>query len=253
MSQDSQSNKPQRKPLEPLLIRRQEVKQGLVAASVLALLIASCTPRKEDSGSNPATEQIQAVFYETVQDCEADITKQQEEYKVLLDAYEKQELSQAPVAPEIKPEDCAAQMEVARQAHENNAPVYETRVDCEAEGVRCENTPSGYHTTGYRPVFGGSYFYPYGGYSSFTYINLGGRTHRVYEPRPVYRSSTPNQVVTPNGRTVNRSTIGRTSVPRYTTQPAPKRPTGTAARGTIKGRSSRGFGSTYRSTGRGGK
>lgn len=245
------------------LIRRRQVQQGLAIASSLALLISSCGVTRNSAGniSRPpqvATNQqnsqdkVEAVFYENTAQCKADTTKQKEQYQVLLQAYQNQELSTAPVVPKLKPEDCEAQMLAAKQAHEKSSPVYGSLADCQAEGLQCEPTPRGYYNSGYRPIFAGSYFYPYGR-SRFTYINLGGTTRRVYEPRTVYRSSTPGQVVTPQGRTVTKTKSGRTQVPRHTTTPAPKRPTGKAARGTIKGRSSTGFGSTYKGTGRGGK
>ena len=241
------------------LIRRKQVQQGLVVATALALLISSCSFNDNQSSSSPSTnkqnngqDEVKAVFYENTTQCEADTKKQQEEYQVLLKAYQNKELANAPTAPKLKPEDCEAQMLAAKKEHDKNAPVYNSLSDCQAEGLQCEPTPKGYYTSGYRPVFGGSYFYPYGG-ARFIYLNLGGKTRRVYEPRTVYRSNTPGQVVTPYGRTVTKTKFGRTQVPRHTTIPAPKRPSGKAARGTIKGRSSSGFGSTYKGTGRGGK
>ena len=245
------------------LIRRRQVQQSLAVASALALLISSCSVNQNRSGSTYSSppvvnnqsknqEKVDAVFYENTAQCEADTKKQQEEYQVLLKAYQNKELANSPTAPKLKPEDCEAQMLAARQEHEKNAPVYNSLSDCQAEGLQCEPTPRGYYNPGYRPVFGGSYFYPYGS-SRFIYLNLGGRTRRVYEPRTVYRSSTPGQVVTPYGRTVTKTSPGRTQAPKHTIIPAPKRPAGKAARGTIKGRGSRGFGSTYKSTGRGGK
>jgi hypothetical protein len=43
------------------------------------------------------------------------------------------------------------------------------------------------------------------------------------------------------------------SAPKFVTATAPTRPTGIAAKGTISGRGSRGFGSTFKGLGRGGK
>lgn len=256
-------NKTNTKQLEMRLIRRKQVQQGLVVTTVLALLLSGCISKKATTPyTNPTTvtdqnsnEKVDAVFYENVGQCQMDALKQQEEYAVLLKAYEKKELANKPTEPVIKAENCEAQLQAARQEHEKNAPVYSSLADCQAEGVNCEATPTQSNAltaTSYRPIFGGSYFYPYGGYG-FTYINLGGIRHRVYEPRPVYQSSSPGQVVTPYGRTVSKTNPGHVSVPRHTTVAAPQRPPGTAARGTIKGRSSKGFGSTYKSTGRGGK
>jgi hypothetical protein len=63
----------------------------------------------------------------------------------------------------------------------------------------------------------------------------------------------PGRVVTPYGREVSQVTTGRVSVPRHTSFAAPSRPTGTSGSGTIRGRSSQGFGSSFKSTGSGGK
>jgi hypothetical protein len=69
----------------------------------------------------------------------------------------------------------------------------------------------------------------------------------------VYQSINAGRVVTAYGREISQTTTGRVQAPRHTTVLAPARPSGTTARGTIKGRSSQGFGSSFKSTGRGGK
>ncbi len=233
--------------LELRIIQRQRVQQTIAIAAIAALLLTSC-------GSSPspsANEKVDAVFYENTPQCEADVKKQQAEYQVLLAAQKKGDLKQSPTPPTMKAEDCAPQMLAAQQEHERTAPVYGTEQDCRAEGVQCESVTTG-SSSGYRPVYGGTYFYPYHS-PSYVYVNYGGSQHRVYETRPVYASSTPGEVVTPHGQTVSKTTPGRVTAPRHTTVLAPPRPTGTAARGTISGRSSQGFGSTYKSTGSGGK
>ena len=102
------------------------------------------------------------------------------------------------------------------------------------------------------PYFGGTYLYPYS-YPRYSYITYGGSRRRVYETRPVYKSSQAGEVVTPYGKKVSKTSTGRVSVPRHTTVRAPQRPSGSSGRGTITGRSSKGFGSSYKGTGRGGK
>ncbi len=222
-------------------IHRKSLQYSLALAAMVALLLTGCS-----------NDKIPAVFYENTEQCEADIKKQQEEYQVLFKAHQQGKLSQKPTSPIMKVEDCEPQMRAAMQEHNRNAPVYSTLEDCKSEGLQCEATPLGSQTSGYRPIYGGTYLYPYER-SSFIYINYGGTNRRVYQPRTVYRSSTPGEVITPKGRTVTQSKSGQVMVPQHTSQPAPARPKGTAARGTIKGRSSKGFGSTYKSTGRRGK
>ncbi|MEM8829877.1 MAG: DUF1190 domain-containing protein [Cyanobacteria bacterium P01_G01_bin.19] len=247
-------------------IKRKQVQHVLAITASFAILISGCgsnngqsisrrsARNSGDSRVTPANanDKINAVFYENVEQCEADIQKQQAEYQVLLQAHQKGELSNQPTPPIMEQESCAAQIQAAKEEHVRNAPVYDSQRDCEADGVRCERTPPGYYRSGYRPVFGGTYFYPYGT-RSYIYVRHNGVRHRVYQPRTVYRSTSSNRVVTPLGRTVDKSTPGKVKVPRHTSAPAPQRPKGKAARGTIKGRGSKGFGSTFKGTGRGGK
>ena len=253
--------------LQLRLIKRKQVQQVLALTASFAVLMSGCGGNESqqisrrsaaelgDSGVNSANanEEVNAVFYENIEQCETDLQKQQNEYQVLLAAYQKGELTSEPTPPAMKKESCGAQIQAAEEEHSRNAPVYNSRADCQAEGIRCEPTPTGYYQSGYRPVFGGAYFYPYGSSRSYIYVYRSGIRHRVYSPRTVYRSVNSNSVVTPYGRTVNKSSPGRVKVPRHTTVAAPQRPKGTAARGTIKGRGSKGFGSTFKSTGRGGK
>jgi uncharacterized protein YgiB involved in biofilm formation len=250
--------KPNSQPLQTRFIYRQQLHSSLVLAAVFASLLAGCDGSSTQStSSTPTTDQnadeaIPAVFYETTEQCEADITQQQQEYQVLLKAHQQNQLAQPPAPPVMQVADCAPQMQAALQEHERTAPVYSSLAVCQAEGVQCETTPANAETNGYRPAYGGTYLYPYG-FPSFVYLNFGGSNRSVYQPHTVFRSSQPGQVVTPFGRTVPQTSPGRVSVPRHTSVAAPQRPTGTAARGTITGRSSQGFGSTYKSTGTGGK
>jgi hypothetical protein len=265
-------NKHHRKVLEPRLIQRERVQHSLAITAIAALLVSSCNKPELDQTQN---EPIDAVFYETEQQCKADIKQQNQNYQTQLAAAQRGELKQTPTPPIMKPEDCAPQLLEARQEHERTAPIYANLQDCQSEGVKCEAvtvivsepntdiescqsedvqceavTPSA--SSGYRPVYGGTYFYPYNS-PHYSYVNYGGYYRLVYENRPVYASNTPGQVVTAFGQTVSKTTAGRVKVPRYTANQAPQRPDGTSARGTISGRGKQGFGSTFKSTGRGGK
>lgn len=235
-------------------IHRKQVQQNLAISAFIAVFLVSGCSGPTPPAAPPVTPKVSALFYETTAQCEADVKRQQNEYSVLLKAYQKKELATAPKAPALKVADCAPQMLAAQREHERHAPVYNSLADCQADGTQCEATPAGYVTTGYRPVFGGTYLYPYGGsYTSSSYIYMGGTNHRIYEPRTVYRSLTPGKVITSQGDVIAKNNPGRVSVPQSTSFSAPSRPQGHAARGTITGRSSTGFGSTFKSTGRGGK
>jgi uncharacterized protein YgiB involved in biofilm formation len=236
--------KKQPKQLELLQNNRKVIYTSLAVAGIVAIVIARCS-------SDEANESIDAVFYQTTAQCEADINQQQAEYVVLQQQYQSGQLEEAPTPPPMQAKDCAQQMEAAKQEHNKTAPVYASIADCQAEGVQCEATPAGELTAGYRPIYGGTYIDPYN--SSYTYIHSGGSQYRVYSTQTVYLSSTPGRIITPYGREISQTTTGRVTVPRHTTFAAPARPTGTSASGTIKGRSSQGFGSSFKSTGSGGK
>ncbi len=244
-------------PPQPRSIHRQQVKQCLAIAAMVALVASSCKGKEPSNNKTTAnaptkTENVEALYYANAQECKTDITQQTKDYQTLKQAYSEGKLVIEPKPPPLKPEECDAQFQAAKQEHERNAPVYASQADCQADGVRCEPTPRNYDTPGYRPIFGGYYLYPFS--NRYQTIYYGGVERRVFQPYTVYESSTPNRVVTPNGRAVSRTTTGKVQVPKHVTNPAPARPAGTAARGTISGRSSgRGFGSTFRGTGRGGK
>jgi hypothetical protein len=59
--------------------------------------------------------------------------------------------------------------------------------------------------------------------------------------------------MTPQGDAIPQTRSGLVSAPPQPSVDAPSRPEGYAAQGTISGRSQSGFGSTYKSTGSGGK
>jgi Protein of unknown function (DUF1190) len=229
-------------------INRKIVYAGLAIGAMVAIpiLVSNC------SNDQNATEPIDTLFYENTAQCEADTNKQQAEYTALQTQYQAGQLAQSPTPPAMQAKDCAPQMLAAEQEHNKTAPAYGSIADCQAEGVQCETIPPGGQTTGYRPIYGGTYIDPY--YSpSYTYINYGGMQHRVYATRTVYQSITPGRIVTPYGREISQSTTGRVTAPRHTSFAAPTRPNGTSASGTIRGRSSQGFGSSFKSTGSGGK
>ncbi len=259
MTSNNLERQPQRS-IQIQSIQRDQVRQRLAIAAVVALLVSSCGSNSSPPQPNPnavtdqnANDEVPAVFYKTTEECEADTQKQQAEYEVLNSAFAAGTLTTEPTAPPIKPADCEPQMLAAQQNYQQHAPVYASLADCQAEGLECQPSPNAQNTGYYQPRFGGSYFHPFGGIPSFIFFNYGGSQRRLYQPSAVYQSATPGQVVTPNGQVVTNRKAGVVNAPRYTAAPAPARPQGTAARGTIKGRGSQGFGSTYKGTGRGGK
>jgi uncharacterized protein YgiB involved in biofilm formation len=225
-------------------ISRKQVMGGLASAAVLAFIVSRCSSQNPD-------EPIEALFYENTAQCEADIKNQQAEYLKLKDRWLQGGTEDIPTYPPMEVADCAPQMLAAQQEHEKTAPVYTTEADCQAEGTQCEITPSGTEAAGYRPVYGGTYIDHYS--TNYIYINYGGQQRRIFEAGSVYRSSIPGRLITPYGREISRTTTGRVSVPMHTTFSAPSRPPGTSGQGTIKGRSSQGFGSSFKGTGSGGK
>jgi uncharacterized protein YgiB involved in biofilm formation len=253
--------------LQPRKIRRNDIIWG-VAISAGVLLFVLPWFLVSSGEEEEANEQVATVFYQTTAQCEADQNKQLQEYLAREKEYQAGNIAELPAPPAMSAKDCAAQMEAAKQAHEQSAPVYDNLDDCQAEGVQCEPTHNSTRihtsttstssnldagtTSSYRPIYGGTYIDPY--YTpSYTYVNYGGVQHRVYEPRTVYLSSNPGMVVTPHGREIAQSTTGKVTAPRHSTFSAPPKPSGTSARGTIRGRSSQGFGSSFKSTGSGGK
>jgi uncharacterized protein YgiB involved in biofilm formation len=249
------SSKAEPQQLKVRSIHRKQVQRNLaISAFVAVFLMSGCSNPNLPPTESPLNRKIPALFYETTAQCEADINKQQKEYSALLTAYQKKQVSTAPLAPSLRASDCAPQMLAAKREHDRHAPVYRTLADCQVDGIHCEATPIGYTPVGYRPVFGGMYLYPYGNsYVSSSYSSSGSSSHRIYQTRTIYRSLTAGKVVTPQGYVLGKTNSGRVSVPQYTSLTAPSRPQGHAARGTVTGRSSTGFGSTFKSTGRGGK
>ncbi|WP_309739496.1 MULTISPECIES: DUF1190 domain-containing protein [unclassified Chamaesiphon] len=234
--------KPQNLQLRPM--NRNKIYAGLAMAGVLAIVVAQCN-RDESNDS------IDVVFYQTAAQCEADINLQQAEYLALQQKYQRGEEDEAPTPPPMEAKDCAAQIQAAQQEHLKTAPVYASIAECQAEGVQCEATAAGELTAGYRPAYGGTYLDPYN--SSHVYIHSGGSSYRVYETRTVYLSSTPGRIITPYGREISQTTTGRVSAPRHTSFSPPARPAGVSGSGTIRGRSTQGFGSTFKGSGFGGK
>jgi uncharacterized protein YgiB involved in biofilm formation len=241
MTKNKKITKPE--DLQTLPNNRRIIYASLAIAGIAAIVIFS---------HDEADESIDSIFYQTAAQCEADIRSQQAEYVILQQQYQAGQLDEAPTPPPMQVQDCAPQMLAAQQAHNQTAPVYASIADCQAEGLQCEATLAGEQLAGYRPVYGGTYINPYED-PSYTYISYGGYQHRVYSSQTVYLSSTPGKVVTPYGREISQLTTGRVTAPRHTTLAAPSRPTGTSASGTIRGRSSQGFGSSFKSTGSGGK
>lgn len=284
---------PEPQPLQIRPIRRKQVQQYLaISAFIATQLITGCSDMADEAEpeTQVAEATVPALFYETTEQCEAHAKKQQEQYAAKLKAYQDQQPSTTPppaatptstptpatptaikpTPPVMQAADCATQMAAARQEHDRHAPVYQSLSECQADDVQCEATPVGYATPGYRPMFGGAYFYPYPSYGNAygnAYGNPYGNSYggssgfangasasRSDPPRTVYRGFDAGSVVTPQGTVLSKNHPGVAIVPQHTSLAAPPRPSGYTARGTITGRSnSNGFGSTFKSTGRGGK
>lgn len=236
--------------LQPRPIYRQWLKYILSVTATLSLLTTGCSVN--GLWRSKEEEMMSAIFYQNAQECKADVQRQQQNYQIQLEAYRQGKLTQSPHPPALKVENCDPQMQGAIAEHNRHAPIYATLQDCQAEGLQCEPTPVNSKPSGYRPVFGGAYIYPDDKEQKSTII-YGGHSHNIYRPYTVYRSLTPGNFITPYGYTIHQTNSGNVTVPRYTSFVAPQRPNGTAAKGTIKGRGSHGFGSSYKSTGRGGK
>lgn len=213
--------------LTPRPIYRQWLKQNLLMTAALSIIMAGCSKRPQN---------VSAVFYQNINECKADIQKRQQNNQPLF----------------ITANDCAAQMAAAEAEHFRHAPIYATQQDCQDEELECEPTPPNITPRGFRPRFGGVYLYP-DDPATKTSSSYNGGTYYIYRPYTVYRSRTPGSFISPYGDTSSPVGYGTVSAPNYSTQVAPARPAGTAAKGTIKGRSSQGFGSTFKSTGSGGK
>ena len=251
------------KSTESIIIRRKQILSHLILLAFVATLPTACSEDTSDisevrevpPNDAIANQPVDAVFYENSEQCRQDVTQKISEYQVLQKQFQEGKQTTQPTEPAMKPEDCDAQLSLALQEHEGNAPVYQTLEQCQAEGTECSQATEngGEIVSGYYPRFGGTFIYPYDPSPDFVYIYYGGVNHRVYRTTTVYRSATPGMLVTPYGRTIPHYQPGtKISVPEHTRFTAPARPSGTTASGIIRGRSSTGFGSTYKSTGRGG-
>lgn len=251
------------KPTESITIRRKQIFSYLILLAFIATLVPACSEDTSDisevreipPNDAIAEQPIDAVFYENTEQCKQDLTQQHQQYQALQKDFTEGKRATPPSEPAMKPEDCEAQLSLALQEHEGHAPVYQSLEQCQAEGTECTQATEngGEPIPGYYPRFGGTFIYPYDPSPDFVYIYFGGIQHRVYRTTTAYRSATPGMLVTPYGRTIQRYPPGqKISVPQHTHFTAPARPSGTAASGMIRGRSSAGFGSTYKATGRGG-
>ncbi|NJM47528.1 MAG: DUF1190 domain-containing protein [Alkalinema sp. RU_4_3] len=220
---------PEPQPLKIRTIRRKQVQQYLaISAFIATQLITGCDMAEEEEPTAEVEPKVPALFYETTAQCEADATK--------LTAT----ASPPPPTPNpgIPVTDCAKQIAAARQEHDRHAPVYQSLTDCKADDIQCEPTPYGYDTYGYRPSYGGAYFFS----------SMGN-----YRPYTVYRGLNGRDLITPQGQVLASPGLGLVSMPQSLSIASPPRPPGYAAVGTIKGRNVAGFGSTYKNTGSGGK
>ena len=248
-----------KQPRSVIPIRRQQIFSYLALAVFCATLTTSCGESSDISdvpevppNDASADQPVEAIFYENVSQCQQDLTKQQQEYQAQQQAVNERKSTIPLIAPILKPEDCEAQLALALQEHESNAPIYDTLEQCQAEGLTCSAATEngGQPRTGYYPSFGGTFIYPHT--PDFVYFYYGGVEHRLYRPTTVYQGNAGN-LVTPYGRNLPRYSPGREIlVPQHTRFTAPARPSGTTGSGVIRGRSSTGFGSTYKATGRGG-
>ncbi len=243
---------PDNAPLKVRSIRRKQIQQTLMVSGVITVLaISGCSSSSDDKpAAAPApvpSPKVPALFYSNTEQCEADTKKQQQTYEAKLKAYNAKKQGAEPVPPALSSSDCADQMAAARREHDRHAPVYQTLAACEAERVKCETSRS--DVVGYRPSFGGAYLYPYAASAT---SNFAGGSSRVYQPHTVYQGMNPGQVMTPQGESLVQTKSGFVSAPQPSVD-APSRPAGHAAQGTISGRSQSGFGSTFKSTGSGGK
>ncbi len=250
---------PENLPLKIRPIRRKQLQQTLMISGVITMLAITGCSGSSDDDDTPApppapppaplpSPKVPALFYSNTEQCEADTAKQQQTYDAKLQAYETKPQGSKPVPPVLDSSDCADQMAAAKREHDRHAPVYQTLAACEAEGVKCETSRS--DVSGYRPSFGGAYLYPYAANATNSFA---GTNSRVYQPYTVYQGTNAGMVMTPQGESVTQAKSGVVSAPQQPTVDAPARPAGYAAQGTISGRSQSGFGSTFKSTGSGGK
>ncbi len=246
------SQKPEPKKLQAHPIRRRQIQQQLAASSMITILALSGCGSSDDTAPEPepVVPKVPALFYETTEQCEVDADKQQQAYQTQLAAYDENKLKTAPKPPPLDAADCAAQLDAAHKEHDRHAPVYQSLAACQADGVTCETTSTSSGSSGYRPTFGGTFIYPY---TIGANSNFAGADYRVYQPHTVYQGAAAGQLVSPYGDRLPRSSPGRTTTPEPTGISAPARPMGYAAQGTITGRSRSGFGSSFKSTGSGGK
>lgn len=243
---------PENATLKIHFIRRNQVQQQLAISSIITVLaISGCGSAPDDAPVAPtpvASPTVPALFYSSTEQCEADTEKQKKTYDAKLKAYNAKKQGTEPIPPVLQPSDCAEQMAAAKREHDRHAPIYQSLTSCQAEGIQCETTSQS-NVVGYRPRFGGVYLYPY---ESGAIGNFSGNDSRVYQPHTVYQGTNLRQFVTPQGEPVVQGRSGLVSAPQPSID-APARPVGHAAQGTIRGRSQSGFGSTFKSTGRGGK
>ena len=242
-------------PLQIRSIRRNQVQQQLAISSVITVLaIAGCSSSPEPitaptpAAAIVANPKVPALFYSNIQQCQADAEKQKKTYDANLKAYNAKKQGAEPIPPALESADCSEQMAAAKREHDRHAPIYQSLTACQAEGIQCETTSQS-TIVGYRPRFGGVYLYPY---ESGAIGNFAGNDARVYQPHTVYQGANAGQFVTPQGKSVAQARSGLVSAPQPSID-APARPAGHAAEGTIRGRSQSGFGSTFKSTGSGGK
>ena len=231
-------------------IRRKTIASLMMLALLTSCASGSSTPTPTNNNapasSPPSSAKSELIHYSTVEQCEAGTQVASDEYNVLVEAFRSGALKDPPTKPALLPEDCVGYIEAALAEYQETAAVYESMDSCLQEDVQCEPTPPGSPVIGFRPVFGGVFYDPFS-----PPIFVGGG----YYPRPIYvynSLSSRTTFVTVSGHSV-KVNGGRATAPSSHVSTTPTRTTKHSATGSLRGRGSRGFGSTFKSTGRGGK
>ncbi len=241
-------------------IRRNEIIASLMIPTLLSGSLVGCFNNEQliqgvkefPPNDKQANQPVKAIFYKTVEECKQDIAEKRRSYKKDLDNYRAGVLKQKPTIILLRPEECEAQIALAKMEYESNSPVYNTLQACQAEGVLCRSFINESNTTLYTPRFGGTFIYPYSSTPDFVDFYYRDSNYRLYRPSTVFEGRS-NTLVTPYGRVLPNYQPGKSvTVPQHTRFTAPARPDSTAGTGIIKGRSVNGFGSTYKRTGAGG-
>lgn len=215
---------------------------------------------------NTANGDKAEIEFTDLQSCKMETERLGAEYKILKEAFDAGKLQgSAPIQPTLQPDECEAFLAAAKQQYAAQAPTYADQTACEASGDPCERVePSrdnNYIQPIYRPIFFGGYSYnPW-----LPPVYIGSQRDYGSHTTVIYRdSSTSNSNGSSNSNTGGSRTPTSTSAPKPTAKSttSPSRPTATqtptkpaqkSGSNAITGRGTSGFGSSYKSTGKGGK